>query len=109
MNAKSIFSFVLCAAAAAFALRAHAGQDDDPANPEALVSWEPSSSWSVGLAYTHRMRPVEVDGNGPEWTLSGESCDAFVACALKRSKFTRSCAACLSMNQTVFSASSQTM
>ena len=29
--------------------------------------------------------------------------------ALKRSKFTRSCAACLSMSQTVFSASSQTM
>lgn len=80
MNAKSIFSLLFCAAALA-AAPAFAAPADDPANPAALVDWEPSSSWSVGLAYTHRIRPVEVDHGGPEWTISGESYDAFVGFA----------------------------
>lgn len=81
MNAKPIFFSVLCAAAAALSFPLRADADfADPSAPPALVDWEPSSSWSVGLAYVHRLRPVEAD-NGPEWTIAGETYDAFISFA----------------------------
>ena len=79
MNAKSIIFFVLFAAAPLALSARPAAASSDPSAPSAIVDWEPSSSWSVGLTYAHRMRPVEVDANGPEWTIAGESYDAFVA------------------------------
>lgn len=75
MNAKSIFFFLLCAAAAgARAQVPSAGSAAD----SALIEWEPSSSWRASAGYTHRLRPVEPVRGGAEWTIAGESYDACV-------------------------------